>query len=144
MAAPAPTETQSKPVEETINDHDEQQKTKPSKDEDAESKESDPEYELYYWKGIGGRGTPIRLCLAICGVTWTEKFREGIDTVMGPNINGFPNFAVPILKHGDIIISQTPAICVYVMEKYGFVPDDPLQRIYALQVTLTVADALSE
>ena len=52
--------------------------------------------------------------------------------------------AYPIIRHKENIISQTPAICIYILEQNGYGINDPLQRIYALQVVLTIWDAFTE
>ena len=72
-------------------------------------KKKDEEYSLFYWQGMGGKGTVIRMCLELCELKWKEALegkdasKDGIE-IKGANIKGYPNFAYPILKHKDVVI----------------------------------------
>ncbi|GAA5888066.1 hypothetical protein JCM6882_000270 [Rhodosporidiobolus microsporus] len=78
------------------------------------------EYELYYHAGIPGRGEFIRLLFEATGTPYKDSALEGQDALK-PYLDGsFPGndknpvpFAPPILKHGDVVISQTPNILLY-------------------------------
>ncbi|KAI4865444.1 glutathione S-transferase domain-containing protein [Hypoxylon rubiginosum] len=81
----------------------------------------DAPYYLVYWHVIPGRGEHIRLCFAEAGVPYSDTaFTEGgMDTLHGhisENNTGDeenpPPFAPPILKYGDLVISQTPNILI--------------------------------
>jgi glutathione S-transferase len=113
------------------------------------------QYQLVYWPGIPGRGEHIRLALEEAGAEYTDTaFTDGgMDEVLAfiqgkipdDGIN-LPPFAPPILKHGDVVISQTPNILLYLGTRLGLAPDtdkDPggLYRINAL--ALTALDGLS-
>ncbi|KAI0444002.1 hypothetical protein F4803DRAFT_561208 [Xylaria telfairii] len=115
-------------------------------------------YELIYWPGIPGRGEFIRLALEEGGADYTDTAHaeKGIDQTLaqidGKNIgddNNPPPLAPPILRHGDLLISQTPNILLYLGPRLGLVPaaegqdgdPDALYRINAL--ALTALDGLS-
>ncbi|KAI1823926.1 hypothetical protein F4861DRAFT_531286 [Xylaria intraflava] len=112
----------------------------------------DVPYELIYWPGIPGRGEFVRLALEEAGADYTDTAREnkGVEKVLAQidagnagDENNVPPFAPPILRHGDLVISQTPNILLYLGPRLGLVPDDAdaLYRINAL--VLTVLDGLS-
>ncbi|KAI0431926.1 glutathione S-transferase [Xylaria sp. FL1042] len=113
---------------------------------------SDTPYELIYWHVIPGRGEHIRLCFVEAGVPYSDTafLDDGMNTLhgyisdqnTGDELN-LPPFAPPILKHGDMIISQTSNILMYLGPKLGLAgtrPDD-VWRINAL--ALTALDGLS-
>ncbi|GAA5978897.1 hypothetical protein JCM11641_003607 [Rhodosporidiobolus odoratus] len=78
-------------------------------------------YELIYHAGIPGRGEFIRLLLEATGIPYEDTaLTVGQDAIKpyldgtfeGRDTNSLP-FAPPILKHGDVVISQTPNILFY-------------------------------
>lgn len=119
---------------------------------------SDVPYELIYWGGIPGRGEFVRLALEEGGAEYTDTAHadEGNKQVLaqisesnvGDDKNP-PPLAPPILRHGDLLISQTPNILLYLGPRLGLVPSaegedgdpDALYRINAL--ALTALDGLS-
>ncbi len=118
----------------------------------------DVPYNLIYWPGVPGRGEHIRLAFEEAGAEYTDtaQVKDGIKEVLaqvspdnlgeGANV---PPFAPPVLRHGDLVISQTPNILLYLGPRLGLAPapggdsDDPdgLYRINAL--ALTALDGLS-
>ncbi|KAK3301450.1 glutathione S-transferase [Chaetomium fimeti] len=110
----------------------------------------DVPYNLVYWPGIPGRGEHIRLALEEAGAEYTDT-EGGVDEVLttikdpGDEINP-PVFAPPILKHGELTISQTSNILLYLAPRLGLVQDvdqnpDALYRVNSL--ALTALDGLS-
>ena len=117
--------------------------------------DADAAYELIYWPGIPGRGEHIRLCFEATKTPYKDvsnESKEGRGAVLeyigdkadsGPNC---PVLAPPILKHGDLIISQTPNILLYLAPKLGLIPDadkDPNSIYQVNQLALTALDGLS-
>ncbi|KAI0010103.1 hypothetical protein F4779DRAFT_627413 [Xylariaceae sp. FL0662B] len=115
----------------------------------------DAPYELIYWPGIPGRGEHIRLALEEAGATYTDTARieQGVDQVLaqideknlGDDHNP-PPFAPPILRHGDLVISQTPNILLYLGQRLGLAPDDDAHpgALYKVnELALTALDGLS-
>lgn len=117
----------------------------------------DVPYELIYWPGIPGRGEHIRLALEEAGATYTDtaQIEKGMDQVtaqiadsnIGDDLNP-PPLAPPILRHGDLLISQTSNILLYLGPRLGLVPaeddeehPDALYKVNAL--ALTALDGLS-
>ncbi|KAL2264905.1 hypothetical protein VTJ83DRAFT_7415 [Remersonia thermophila] len=111
-------------------------------------------YHLIYWPGIPGRGEFIRLALEEAGAKYTDTaFTEtGMDEVLSfvhgkakdDGINP-PPLAPPILKHGDLVLSQTSNILQYLGPRLGLIPDGPgdpnaTYRINGL--TLTALDGM--
>ncbi|KAI0171703.1 glutathione S-transferase domain-containing protein [Hypoxylon sp. FL1284] len=117
----------------------------------------DVPYELMYWPGIPGRGEHVRLALEEAGATYTDTahIEKGINQVVaqiaesnvGDELNP-PPLAPPILRHGDLLISQTPNILLYLGPRLGLVHaeddedhPDALYKVNAL--ALTALDGLS-
>lgn len=115
----------------------------------------DVPYNLIYWPEIPGRGEHIRLALEEAGADYTDTahIKDGINQVLA-HINGeepnddinTPLLAPPILKHGELVINQTPNILLYLGPRLGLVTDpendpDGLYRINGL--ALTALDGLS-
>lgn len=115
----------------------------------------DVSFELIYWPGLPGRGEHIRLALEEAGAEYTDTaFADGgINQVLAfvqgkapdDGINP-PPLAPPILKHGDLLISQTPNILLYLGTRLGLVPDadsDPDAQYRVNGLALTALDGLS-
>lgn len=116
----------------------------------------DVPFHLIYWPGIPGRGEHIRLALEEGGATYTDTahVQDGINHVLaridasnlGDDSNP-PCLAPPMLKHGDLVISQTPNILLYLGPKLGLAPklgDDDEDGLYIVnELALTALDGLS-
>ncbi|KAK7961082.1 hypothetical protein PG988_012296 [Apiospora saccharicola] len=108
-------------------------------------------YELIYYTGVPGRGEHIRLLLEEAGSTYqdtrTKTFEEARDEVAKWKDAGAPGnpkyFAPPLFKHGDLVISQTPNILLYLGRRLGLsgAQEDDAYRVNAL--ALTALDGLS-
>ena len=48
-----------------------------------------------------------------------------------------------ILKHGDVVMNQTPAILMYLAAHFGLEPTDIVERAHAMEVSLLALDVLS-
>ncbi|KAE8313987.1 glutathione S-transferase [Aspergillus transmontanensis] len=115
------------------------------------SQRSNGPYRLIYWPTIPGRGEFIRLALEEAGADYTDTAHEenGVKTVLSlidknfeGDQSGPPPFAPPILEHGDLRISQTPNILLYLAPRLGLVPDgDAIYQVNSL--ALTALDGLS-
>ena len=128
--------------------------------------ESQPEFQLLYWKGnFGGRGEFVRLMLSVCGASWVDTAQvraaganhaaeQGavndeqaasscvLEYVRG-EADGYPVLFPPILVHGERVLNQTPAILLYLGQLFGLAPTEPLALAHALQVTMHALDALA-
>lgn len=115
----------------------------------------DVPYELIYWPSAPGRGEHIRLALEEAGASYTDTAHQtdGMNVVLsqidtknlGDAFNP-PPLAPPILKHGDLTISQTTNILLYLAPRLGLVPsaDEDEDAIYKInQLALTALDGLS-
>ncbi|RYP67277.1 hypothetical protein DL770_008644 [Monosporascus sp. CRB-9-2] len=113
-------------------------------------------YELIYWPGAPGRGEHIRLALEEAGASYSDTARldeqkcadivwaQMSDNNLGDK-NNPPPYAPPILKHGDLLISQTPNILMYLGPRLGLVPSTPEKEndIYKINgLVLTALDGL--
>ncbi|HUM11590.1 MAG TPA: glutathione S-transferase family protein [Myxococcaceae bacterium] len=112
-----------------------------------------PEYALYYWPGIQGRGEFVRLALEEAGADYVDvgrlprSKRGGVDAILrvlrgdlGPHLP----FAPPVLRAGDVVVAQTAAILQFLGPRLGLVPDEPAVRLWAHQLQLTVTDLVAE
>lgn len=129
--------------------------TPPAAKRQRTSPSSQP-YELYYWPGMPGRGEHVRLAFEEAGVPYKDvcnETKDGIKLLLekisdkntGDGSNP-PAFAPPILCHGDLTISQTPNILLYLGPQLGLVPSrdqDPNGIFQVNALTLTALDGLS-
>ncbi|KAK7754604.1 hypothetical protein SLS62_003387 [Diatrype stigma] len=114
-------------------------------------------YELLYWPGAPGRGEHIRLALEEAGASYSDTARLGMqacgdivwaqmgDDNLGDATNP-PPYAPQILRHGDLLISQTSNILSYLGPRLGLVPTGPGKEndIYKINgLVLTALDGLS-
>lgn len=120
------------------------------------SASADEPYELLYWPGIPGRGEPIRLCFEESGTPYKDVANEvsdGIKAVtsrIDPSNVGeagnVPPLAPPMLRVGNLLISQLSNILLYLGPKLDLVPDeaeDPNAIYFVNQLALTALDGLS-
>lgn len=117
----------------------------------------DVPYNLIYWPGLPGRGEHIRLLLEEAGAEYTDTAHSkgGMEEVLAYINGGLPPtedatnppiFAPPILKHGDLVISQTPNILMYLGSRLGLIPnsdEDPDAQYKINELALTALDGLS-
>jgi glutathione S-transferase len=128
-----------------------------------------PDYELYYWPGIQGRGEFIRLALEEAGAPYVDIARTpggmrammrivgGASSHPSPHrsppsrgaqsaraIRFVPPFAPPFLKSGRLIVAQTANILFYLAPRHGLVPSGEVASVAALQHQLTIADIVAE
>lgn len=110
-------------------------------------------YELYYWPHIPGRGEFVRLALEAGGAEYVDigrlpeadgGGRPGVAKLLAPGNDRRAPFAPPILKAGDLYISQTANILLYLGPHLALVPEDEASRLWAHQLQLTLADLLVE
>lgn len=110
---------------------------------------SDAGYRLFYWPSIQGRGEFVRLALEDAGAAYEDVAREEsaksiFEALEG--MGGIRHFAPPVLKDGDVLVSQTAAILDYLSTKHpALLPDGSVvARSHALQLQLTIADFVAE
>jgi glutathione S-transferase len=110
-------------------------------------------FELIYWPGAPGRGEHVRLALEAAGTSYTDTafIENGMKLVLSHidaknlgDASNPPPLAPPILKHGDLLISQTSNILLYLGPRLGLVPKDDEDGIYKInELALTALDGLS-
>lgn len=109
-------------------------------------------YELYYWPGIQGRGEFVRLALEEAGADYVDVVRlpkgkgGGIETLfaMMQKAASPAPFAPPFLKAGRLLIAQTANILAFLGPRLGLVPAGEAKELAARQLSLTIADMVSE
>ncbi|KZW01224.1 hypothetical protein EXIGLDRAFT_603219 [Exidia glandulosa HHB12029] len=112
------------------------------------------EYELIYWPRLPGRGEPIRLLLEEAGASYTDTAHEkdGIQKVVGalkpdfdPGKDNLPGLAPPMLRCGDLFISQSPNIMLFLGERLKLIPGDvEINKYRVNQLVLTMLDLQNE
>jgi glutathione S-transferase len=116
----------------------------------------DVPYHLVYWPGLPGRGEHVRLALEEAGASYTDTahIKDGVNEVLAQidtkntgDDTSPPPLAPPILKHGDLTISQTPNILLYLGPRLGLAPKpgepDEDGLFIVNQLALTALDGLS-
>jgi glutathione S-transferase len=107
-------------------------------------------YELIYYLGVPGRGEHIRLMLEEAGASYTDtaslpmdQCREAVTKTLEGGQGNPPYYAPPLLRHGDLLISQTSNILMYLGPKLGLAgsKENDVWRVNAL--ALTALDGLS-
>lgn len=107
-------------------------------------------YELYYWPSIQGRGEFVRLALEDAGAAYVDVARENgtkdILRALEGKVGGGRHFAPPVLRDGDVLVSQTAAILDHLASRLpSLLPDaTAATRTRALQLQLTIADFVAE
>jgi len=110
-------------------------------------------YELYYWPTIQGRGEFVRLALEEAGAEYVDVGRlsgkegggeDSIQGILEERRRGPRPFALPALKLGDTVLSQTGAILHWLGPRLGLAPPDEDGRAWTLELALTVADLVTE
>ncbi|XWW97850.1 hypothetical protein V2A60_005837 [Cordyceps javanica] len=113
--------------------------------------DDEAEYELIYWPGIPGRGEFVRLLFEEAGVPYQDHSRPAdqamawvlrlTDPMNTGDDSNPPVFAAPVLKHGTLILNQTPNILIYLAPKLGLSPPPTETAFYHLnQAALTILD----
>ncbi|KAK4058824.1 hypothetical protein OIO90_000270 [Microbotryomycetes sp. JL221] len=89
------------------------------------SNPSKPDFEVVYHAGIPGRAEFVRLMFEATGVTYRDAPQEDGQDCIIPYVTGnFADhdknplpFAVPVLRHNDVVISQVPNIVLYLSSR---------------------------
>src|SRR5579864_4413447 len=110
-------------------------------------------YHFYYWPGIQGRGEFVRLALEEGGASYLdvallpEKRGGGIPAILRMlEARGVrrPPYAVPVLRAGRQLISQTPNILLFLGGRLGLAPKDEAGELWTHQLMLTILDLYVE
>lgn len=114
--------------------------------------DDDAPYELIYWPGLPGRGEFVRLVFEEAGVPYTDiaqNTEKAFDAVtkltaldnVGDEHNP-PALAPPALKHGNLLISQTTNILLYIAPRVGLAPKEGNGVYHLNEIALTIMDGL--
>jgi glutathione S-transferase len=107
-------------------------------------------YEFYYWPTIQGRGEFVRLALEDASADYVDVARQGeagveaMLTAMRNPAESPPPFAPPFLKAGDLVISQTASILLFLGDRHDLAPGDEAGRLWANALQLTIMDFVKE
>jgi glutathione S-transferase len=110
-------------------------------------------YQLHYWPQIQGRGEFVRLALEAAGAPYVDVARgdEAVGLGMAPMLRYLqddavprPPFASPFLVDGKKVIGQSAAILLYLGPRLGLVGKSQADQLWAHQIQLTIADAVTE
>lgn len=110
-------------------------------------------YEFFYWPEIQGRGEFVRLALEDAGAPYIDVARglesdgRGIPAMLavmrGEGTSHIP-FAPPFLRDGDVIVSHTAAILLYLGRRIGLAPTGEDGGLWTHQIQLTITDIVKE
>ena len=110
-------------------------------------------YEFFYWPEIQGRGEFVRLALEDAGAAYIDVARgsendgRGVPAMLslmrGEGTSHIP-FAPPFLRDGDVIVSHTAAILLYLGRRIGLAPTDEEGRLRTHEIQLTITDIVQE
>src|SRR6476469_6490391 len=110
-------------------------------------------YEFFYWPEIQGRGEFVRLALEDAGTAYIDVARglesegRGVPAMLalmrGEGTSHIP-FAPPFLRDGDVIVSHTAAILLYLGGRIRLAPTDEDGRLWTHQIQLTITDIVQE
>jgi glutathione S-transferase len=110
-------------------------------------------YELFYWPEIQGRGEFVRLALEDAGVAYIDVARglesdgRGVPAMLalmrGDGTSHIP-FAPPFLRDGNVIVSHTAVILLYLGGRIRLAPTDENGRLWTHQIQLTITDIVQE
>ena len=127
-----------------------------SKRQKTSSTPPSPPYELLYWPTVPGRGEHIRLCFEETQTPYQDTCNADPKTGMSAltslisdqnkgDATNPPPLAPPALRHGDLLLSQTPNILLYLGPKLGLAgPEGDGNATYHVnQLALTALDGLS-
>ncbi len=104
-----------------------------------------PDYHVYYWPSIQGRGEFVRLALEDAGAAYADVARgPGGVAKMQKEMQKRRIFAPPFLVHGRLAVAQTANILFYLGPRLGLAPQSEAARLWLHQQQLTVADWLVE
>jgi glutathione S-transferase len=105
-------------------------------------------YQLYYWPTIQGRGEYVRLALEEAGAAYIDVARSGNGTAQMTRMigagKGAPPFAPPFLKAGNLLISHTANILLYLGSRHGLAPKAEAGKLLLHQLQLTITDFVLE
>lgn len=110
-------------------------------------------YELFYHAKIQGRGEFVRLALEDAGVDYIDVARgdeakgqgaPALFALMSDDAIRRPPFAPPFLRDGELLIAQTSSVLHYLGPRIGLAPQDEADRIFLLQLQLTVMDFIKD
>lgn len=104
-------------------------------------------YDLWYWPQIPGRGEFVRLALEAGEIPYRDCAREKGAKALVADMNarkGNGPFAPPYLIAGELCLSQTSNILMFLGDRHALAPDDLEQRWFASQLQLTIADMVAE
>jgi glutathione S-transferase len=102
------------------------------------------DYTLYYWP-VPFRGQFIRAILAHAGKTWEEGDVQAL-MAQPPAKQPIPFMGPPVLITGDtgFVVSQMPAIALYLGETLDLLPAKPEGRALAVKVVNDANDVIDE
>jgi glutathione S-transferase len=110
-------------------------------------------YELYYWPHIPGRGEFIRLALEQGDAEYADVGRlpeaegggrPGVAKMLETAADGRTPFAPPILKAGEIVVSQTANILQFLGPRLDLAPKTEAGRLWTHQLQLVLSDLVVE
>ncbi|MBO9669114.1 MAG: glutathione S-transferase [Sphingobium sp.] len=111
------------------------------------SQQRTADYDFYYWQ-LPFRGQFIRAILAFAGKSWDEHDDDEIAALISgaPGDQPLPFMGPPLLidRNADLVLSEMPAIALYLGETLALIPDAPAARAMTLKVVNDANDVIDE
>jgi len=111
------------------------------------SQQKTADYDFYYWQ-LPFRGQFIRAILAFAGKSWDEHDDDAVAALTSapPDAQPLPFMGTPLLidRNADLVLSEMPAIALYLGETLGLIPDSPAARAMTLKVVNDANDVIDE
>ena len=120
----------------------------------------DAPWELFYWApvnketgkiGMMGRGEFVRIMFEVAGVPFIDSFTLPDGGPQTLNMmwrkgghSDMPCFAPPIIRKGDFVLNQTPAIMKYLGKEFGFYPTNKADEAHADALIGFITDVIAE
>ena len=105
------------------------------------------DYQLYYWS-VPFRGQFVRAVLAYAGAIWSEGGDEAIEAFMDGAVEDMPVpfMGPPVLidQKAGTVISQMPAIVLYLGETFDLLPSSPALRALTAKIINDANDVIDE
>jgi glutathione S-transferase len=107
-------------------------------------------YELYYWPSIQGRGEFVRLALEEAGANYVDvaRHKNGGRDAVSKWIYGArqkqPQFAPPVLKAGNIVVSHVANILQFLGQRHKLAPKTEAGKLWTNALQLTMTDFVKE
>ena len=113
---------------------------------------SGPDYDLWYWPSIQGRGEFVRLLMEAAGITYRDRARDdGVEALVDDmerrsKSDEFAPYAPPYLveRESGFAIAQVAHIVTWLTDRHDLGTGDGSKDLHLIQLQLTISDMVAE